>query len=121
MMTALRHITVFILTVLLFGKTYAQDTTTTNFLNQIKTYDLATIWTADSILIEDSTVKVKRMEPIGFLGDNYQRFFIHFNLIEKKSDSPYEYLVYGKTKVKETICEFIGTIKITEAKTYNEG
>lgn len=61
------------------------------------------------------------MEPIGFIGDNYQRFYIHFNSIVKKSDSPYEYLAYGKTKVKETICEFIGTIKIIEAKTYNEG
>jgi hypothetical protein len=61
------------------------------------------------------------MEPIGFIGDSYQRFYIHFNSIVKKSDCPYEYLVYGKTKVKETICEFIGTIKIIEAKTYIEG
>ena len=41
------------MTVLLFGKTYAQDTTTTDFFDQIKMYDLSTVIAADSILTED--------------------------------------------------------------------
>jgi hypothetical protein len=54
MTTARRYTSIFILTVLLLGKTYAQDTTTTNFFDQIKSYDLSTILSADSILTEDS-------------------------------------------------------------------
>ena len=124
MTTAIRHITMIILTALLFGKTYAQDTTTTNFFDQIKTFDLSTIWTADSIFAEDNEDnkdKIKRMEPIGFIGDDFQRFYIHFTLVKKQKDKPNEYFVKGKTKVKSTTCDFEGTIKVTTARLYKEG
>ena len=48
----------------MFHKAYAQDTTTANFLDQIKTYDLSTVLAADSILTEekeDRKEKFKRM------------------------------------------------------------
>lgn len=109
------------MTVLLFGKTYAQDTATTDFFEQIKTYDLSTILTADSILIEDSEDgkgKIKRVEILGFIGDDYQRFFIHFISIIQNPTNPYEYLVYGKSKVKETVCSFQGTLTILQARIY---
>lgn len=94
------------MTVLLFGKTYAQDTTTTDFFDQIKMYDLSTVIAADSILTEDredGKDNIKRAEILGFIGDDYQRFFIHLVSVIQNPTNPYQYLVYGKTKVKETI------------------
>jgi len=124
MIIALRHIAFIVLTFLLFGKTYAQDTTTTDFFNQIKTYDLSTVLVADSILIEDredGKEKFKRAEILGFIGDDYQRFFIHFVSVIQNPTSPHDYLVYGKTKVKETICSFQGIITIRQARIYKSG
>jgi hypothetical protein len=75
MTTILRHITFIILTVLLFNKINAQDTTTTIFFEQIKAYDLSTVLSADSILTEDredGKEKIKRAEILGFIGDDYQ-------------------------------------------------
>jgi hypothetical protein len=105
--------------VLLSGKTYAQDKAATNFYNQIKNYDLSTILTADSILAEDredSKDKFKRAEVLGFIGDNFQRFYIHFVSIIQNPTNPYEYLAYGKTMVKETDCSFQGKIIIKESR-----
>ena len=109
------------LSVLLLGQTYAQDTTTTNFYAQIKNYDLSAIITADSFLAEDredSKDKVKRAEILGFIGDDYQRLFIHFISVIQNPTNPYEYLVYGKTMVKENICPFQGTITVRQARIY---
>ena len=91
------------MTVLLFETTYAQDTTTTNFFEQIKNYDLSTILKADSILMEDredGKEKIKLAEILGFIGDDYQRLFINFISVIQNPTNPYEYLVFGKTKVK---------------------
>jgi hypothetical protein len=113
-----RYIIILILAVLLFSKTYAQDTTTINFYDQIKNYDLSTILTADSILAEDredEKDKIKRAEILGFIGDDYQRFFIHFISIIQNPTNPYEYFAFGKTKVKETVCSFQGTITIIQS------
>jgi hypothetical protein len=112
------------LTVFLFGHSFAQDTATTDFFSHIKNYDLSTILTADSILSEDNEdgkEKIKRAESLGFIGDDYQRFFIHFVSIIQNPTNPYEYLVYGKSKVKETICSFQGNITIIQARTYKNG
>lgn len=59
-------------------------------------------------------------EPLGFIGDNYQRFYIHYTSVTKSKTNPYEYMVSGKTKVKENICTFKGTILIKEAELYKE-
>lgn len=120
-MRILRHMTVFLVIVLLCGKIYAQDKTTTNFYDQIKNYDLSTILTADSILTEDredSKDKMKRAEVLGFIGDNFQRFYIHFISIIQNPTNPYEYLAYGKTMVKETVCSFQGKIMVKESRIY---
>ncbi len=124
MTTILRHTAFIILTVLLFNKINAQDTTTTNFFEQIKAYDLSTVLSADSILTEDredGKEKIKRAEILGFIGDDYQRFFIHFVSVSRNPTNPYEYLVSGQTKVKESICSFQGTITIRQASIYKSG
>ena len=124
MTTALRYTTIIILTVLLFNKTYAQDKTTTDFFDQIKNYELSTIFNTESFLAEDrehGKDKTKRAEILGFIGDDYQRLYIHFISVIQNPTNPYEYLVFGKKKVKETICSFQGTIIIKEARVYKSG
>jgi hypothetical protein len=124
MATAIRHMTIIVLKVFLFVKIYAQDTTTTDFFDQINTYDLATILTADSILTEDKEdekEKIKRAEVLGFIGNDYRRFYIRFLSVIQNPTNPREYLVYGKTKVNETIRSFQGTITIKKSRIYKCG
>jgi hypothetical protein len=116
-----RHFIILFFSILMFGKTYAQESKTIDFFDQIKTYDLSTVLTADSILTEDRedvNEKLKRAEILGFIGDDYQRFFIHFVSVIQNPTNPYEYLVFGKTKVKENIRSFQGTITIRQASIY---
>lgn len=116
----MKHIFAVILTaVFLTGQTFAQEATTSDFLIQIKNYDLSTILTADSIIIEDGTEKIRRAEILGFIGDTYQRIQIHFTSIIQNPSNRYEYFACGKTKVRETVCMFQGTIKITNARLYD--
>lgn len=124
MKTTPSQIIIIVLTILISAKIYAQDTTTTDFFEQIKAYDFSVILATDSILTEDKEdgkEKFKRAEILGFIGDDYQRFFIHFVSAIQNPTNPFEYLVYGKTKVKETICSFQGTITIRQARIYNSG
>ena len=53
-------------------------------------------------------------ERIGYVGQEYERIQIHFNSIIQNFDNPSEYLVYGKSKVMNNICEFQGFLLITE-------
>ena len=89
-----------------------------DFYTEIKNYDISTIITADSIIVEDrenTKEKIVKAEPIGFIGHDYQRFYIHFISVIQNTNNPYEYFVYGKTKVKETIRPFQGTIVVKKA------
>lgn len=102
---------------------FAQNHKQIDFINEIKGYDLSKIWAADSILSiweeDNSVAQFPRSEPLGFIGDDYQRFYIKFISAIKVQDNPNEYLVYGKTRVKNNICTFQGTIKIETAFIYN--
>lgn len=84
----------------------------------IKLIDISHLWTTDKIQIEEDTSTIERMEPIGFIGDNYQRLYIHYISVIKNPVKANEYMIYGKTKVKNNICEFQGEIEIKEAYTY---
>lgn len=48
----------------------------------------------------------------GFIGDNYQRIRIKLISVIKDKDNPGQYFVYGKSMVKDNICEFQGTISV---------
>jgi hypothetical protein len=104
--------------------TKAQKIETSDYYTQIKNYDISKLLTADSIIYEDFEgvkEKIERAEVLGFIGDNYQRFQIRFISIIQNTINPYEYLVYGKTKVKRNICSFQGKIIIKQSKTYLKG
>lgn len=76
---------------------------------------------ADSIQTEydeSGMGKVKRAEILGFIGNDFQRFQIHFSSIIKNPKNAYQYFACGKTKVKENLCSFKGTIKIKKAELY---
>jgi len=92
------------------GNVRAQET---SYFENAAKLDFSQIWMTDSI--EEGKL-YKRHEPLGFIGDNYQRLYIHFISMIQNIDNPYEYFVYGKSKVKNNICEFQGTIVVKDAK-----
>jgi hypothetical protein len=98
----------------------AQTPKSVDYFASIKNYDLRTLWHADSIQAEGDGDKISFPEPLGYIGDNYQRFYIHFISIIKSKDNPYHYIVHGKTKVKDNICNFSGIIIVTKALLYKE-
>jgi len=54
----------------------------------------------------------------GFIGDNYQRIRVKFVSVTKDGSSPDTYSIYGKSMVKNNICDFRGTIKISAIGKY---
>lgn len=98
----------------------SQEVKTTDFFNQIKNYDVSNLWVADKIQIELDTNLVDRIEPIGYIGDNYQRFYIHYISGIQNPTNKHQYLLFGKTRVKNNVCDFQGKILITESRTYNQ-
>lgn len=92
----------------------------TNYLQEIKKNDLSKCWCTDKSAANNSDLQTMLPEPIGFIGEQYQRFFIHYITITKSVTNPYQYNVTGKTKVKENICDFSGIITIVKAGIYTK-
>jgi hypothetical protein len=105
-----------IITVSLSG----QNTETVNFVDEIKQRDISILWILDSIRLEHSDIYVKRLPPLGYIGDNYQRIQVRFISAIQNPENKLEYFIYGKTKVRDNICDFQGTITITKAEKYLE-
>jgi hypothetical protein len=107
---------------------YSQTEETANFYDSIKRYDLSTLWRSDSLLnlawVDDTMYFDPKTEvfpePIGFIGNDYQRFYIHFTSVRKDKKNPCQYDVRGKTKTKNAVHAFKGTITIDSADTYKE-
>ena len=76
-----------------------------NFYEKIAGYDLAEMFMGGE----------KKYTYLGFIGKDRQRFFIHFTNVVKIPNNPYQYSITGKTRVKNNICTFSGTITITLA------
>ncbi|MGQ2982569.1 hypothetical protein [Flavobacterium sp.] len=83
-----------------------------DYLEQMKRYDLSKVIDPDSIS-DDSREMIAHVDPYGYIGDNFQRFQIHFTSFKKSKADPLVYDVKGKTRVKGNICGFTGTFKIT--------
>ena len=103
----------------------AQAISSIDFYKELKQYNLAKVWTCDSIGILDTsreiqTDKIKRAEPLGYIDSNYQRFQIHFSSVKKSKENPYKYLVKGLTKVDTVIHHFSGSILIIQCKLFIE-
>jgi len=97
-----------------------QSAKSVGYFTSIKNHNLSKLWCADSIQVEGNGDKIPFPEPLGYIGNNYQRFYIHYITVSKNKENPYQYKVYGKTKVKDNICTFNGTITIKKAILYKE-
>jgi hypothetical protein len=62
-------------------------------------YDFAEIFTQHS-------------SPLGVIGNNFQRFYIHIEKVNKVSNDKFKYTCTGKTRVKNTICSFTGIAEV---------
>ena len=91
-----------------------------DFISEIKHYNISELWTLKILEIRNDTFVIERPEPLGYIGPNYQRFYIHFTSVIQNPNKRLEYFVYGKSKVKTNICCFQGIITIMEAKTYDD-
>lgn len=106
------------LLIIIFLLAHGTQVSAQGYLKQIKVADLCVLWRNDSINIEGNSEKTVFPEPLGFIGNNYQRFYIHYTSVTKSKVNPLVYLVKGKTQVKNNICSFHGTVTIKEAKLF---
>ena len=79
----------------------------TNFLTSAVNHDFSEVFIYEPAKYKPTV--------LGFIGTDMQRFYIHFNSINRNPDNPYQYLVKGKTRVKNNICSFEGKITIVKA------
>jgi hypothetical protein len=103
---------IFLITILIGSNLFGQNSS--SFMNKINNYDLSSVFNPDSIT-DDGIEKYKRPEILGYIDTTFQRFQIHFISLKKDKSNPYKYDVSGKTKVKDNICSFIGTITVIAA------
>lgn len=81
----------------------------TNLLKNYIKYDFSELWTFQN----NSNI-------YGIIGNENQRILIKLLTVEKNIENPIEYFVYGKTSVKENVCEFVGKITIVEVQEFSE-
>ncbi|RTQ49000.1 hypothetical protein EJV47_15535 [Hymenobacter gummosus] len=86
----------------------------------LKSQNLASLWLATRRTHPDAQMGKPAVfpDPIGFIGPNYQRFYLHYTSIKKDPANPYVYRVAGKTRVKNNVCAFTGTITVLKARLY---
>ena len=119
-MLHLRKYSITLLLGFLFSSFQNIDQETTDFYGSLKQYDICGLWNQDKIIVEDGNETYDRPEPLGYFGDDYYRFYIHFISVIQNKDNPYQYFVYGKTRLKKNICAFQGTITVTESKLFRD-
>jgi hypothetical protein len=94
----------------------------TDYLAPLKTKNLSYLWRADQLVFYGSEAAAGAdnsfPEPLGFIGANYQRFYLHYTSVRPAPGQPYVYQVSGKTRVKANVCAFTGTITVVKAQLY---
>jgi len=99
----------------------SQENNTLNFIDTIRYYDISPLLTLEEFEVENGERTIQRPEPLGYIGNDFQRFYIRLISVIKNPDKDLEYFVYGKTKVKSNVCTFQGLINLNECKTYING
>jgi len=72
-----------------------------NEIEKYSKYDFSSLW-----------LKTENDFVYGIIGDEYQRILMKFIFIQRGLESSNEYLVYGKSSVKSSVCDFVGKITI---------
>lgn len=82
-----------------------------NVLDKYKSFDFdfSNIWSV-----------TENQNIYGIIGEEHQRILIKLISIFRISNGPFLYNVYGKSKVKDNICEFYGNIVIKEIREVKE-
>lgn len=83
-----------------------EELETKNVLAEYTRFNFSTLWTQT----ENDLV-------FGIIGADHQRIKIKLTSIQKSPANPNIYLVLGKSNVKGLICDFSGTITLSEVKT----
>ena len=104
----------------------AQTTTpSTDYYPMLKGKNLSSLWLAIRRVHPDKQMQAAIVQPntpfadpIGFIGPGYQRFYLHYTSIRPDAANPYVYQVAGKTRVKNNVCAFTGTITVAKAQLY---
>ena len=87
-----------------------------SFMGSIKHYNLSKVWCANKLKVYgDEEYIISFPEPFGFIGKNYQRFYLHYISVLKDSANPYKYYVTGKIRVYKNTCYFTGYLEIVKA------
>lgn len=73
-------------------------------IEEIETVDLKGFWFKNQI-----------ERQFGFIGSNYRRLDMMYISVVKNPEKPTQYLVYGKSRASDNICEFQGYIEIKES------
>ena len=97
---------------------FGQSLNTSDFTEEIKQFDYSSVLTTDSIW--DRYDHIRRSEPVGYFGSNFQRINTKLISVIKNSLNPLEYFVYGKTRLLGNVAEFQGTITISSSSVYDE-
>ena len=99
----------------------------TDYYPALKGRNVSALWLAIRRAHPDKQMQAAVVEPnepfpdpIGFIGSTYQRFYLHYTGIRQDATNPYVYRVVGKTRVKNNICAFTGTITVVKARLYKE-
>ena len=98
----------------------AQQPASASYLGGIKNHDLSKLWNSNADKKDTDILAITLPRPLGIIGENCQRFYIHYTTVAKSKTNPCQYNVTGKTKVKDNICSFSGTITITKAGIYTK-
>lgn len=111
---------------------FAAPPDSSDYYRNIRNMDLSGLWRSDSLQILENepdkgdklmyfnTLTEKFPEPYGFIGKEYQRFYIHYLTVKRDTGNHYIYHVTGKTKVKDTVRNFQGTITVIKARLCKE-
>ena len=77
-----------------------QYATTDNQVNKLKKFNASSIWLTENT------------EQNGVIDTNYQRIQFHIEKVMRSQTDSNTYIIVGKSKVKNNICRFTGTIKL---------
>ena len=80
------------------------------WIQDIEYTDMSFLWAGE----------LSQENRLGFIGSDFERISVHFVSVIENNDNPFEYFVYGKTRVDGVICEFQGSINITETGLKND-
>lgn len=115
----------FLLLILLLSiPSFSQNLCKTDIMNEEKLYQTNELENFLKFDFSELWLNTENNLVYGILGDDFQRIQIKLVSISKNSNNPNEYFVYGKSKVKENICDFVGKIiilKIQESKRIHFG